>query len=143
MSLKGVNNPAQSFLSEVLPRNVFKVICKAVTLLGNNGVQNNIRVRKILLAATHAELKLVTSKRKGAGTVSVRVVPKNCRKCWYAQIHTSALCTVDVGTCDEVINNYRKRGTQEDGNNCRWSLICAKAVIVSSRCNRHAEKVCM
>ena len=111
MSLKGVNNPAQSFLSEVLPRNVFKVICKAVTLLGNNGVQNNIRVRKILLAATHAELKFVTSKRKGAGTVSVCVVPKNCRKCWYAQIHTSAFCAVDVGTCDEVINNYGKRGT--------------------------------
>ena len=84
MSLKGVNNPAQSLLSEVLPRNVFKVICKAVALLGDNGVQNNIRVRKILLAATHAELKLVTSKRKGAGTVSVCVVPKNCRKCWYA-----------------------------------------------------------
>ena len=111
MSLEGINNPPQSFFGEVLPRNVFKVICKAVALLGDNGVQNNIRVRKILLAATHAELKLVTSKRKGAGTVSVCVVPKNCRKCWYAQIHTSALCAVDIGTCDEVINDYRKCGT--------------------------------
>ena len=110
MSFEGINNPPQSFLGEVLFRSIFKIVCKAVTLLGNNGVQNDIRIREVLLAAAHTELKLVTSKRKGAGTVSIRVVPKDCRKCWHAQIHTSALCTVDIGTSNKIINNYRKCG---------------------------------
>ena len=114
MSFEGINNPPQSFLGKVLLRSVFKIVCKAVTLLGNNGVQNDVRIREVLLAAAHTELKLVTSKRKGAGTVSIRVVPKNCRKCWNAKIHTSALCTVNIRASDEVINNYRKRSTQKD-----------------------------
>ncbi len=54
---------------------------------GNNGVLKMTLDQRGSLAAAHTELKLlVTSKRKGAGMVSVCAVPKDCR-CWYAKVH--------------------------------------------------------
>ena len=114
MVFKGVDYPLQCLFRELGFRHVGKVSGKAIALFCNDGVEDNIGVREVLLAATHAELKFVTGKCKRTCAVPVGIVAENFRQCRYAQVHLRALCLMNVGTAHKIVDNCGECIAQED-----------------------------
>ena len=96
-----------------------------------------------MLRATHTQLELVASKGKRAGTVAVGVVAQDVGNLVDAKVHHLALMRSKGVVVHDSVDNTLDLVAQEDGDNRRRCLVCAKAVIVASRGNRGTKQACV
>ena len=135
---EGVAHEAHGDGGEVLVGTIGNVVHEALALLCDSGVEDDVGVREVLLAAAHTELELVAGEGERGSAVAVGVVAQDLGQLRDAQIDGLTIVGLGLLLLHERLNDRREGVAQEDGDDRRGRLVGAEAVVVTGRGHGHA-----
>ena len=132
----------ESVLSVML-RNFLQCVTDRLQHICDRRVQNDVRVRDRQGRSGHTEFEFVSGKCERGRPVPVRRIPCDMRQDGCTRAHLRLPLSFEGHTFLQSVQYKRELLPEENGNDCRRSLISSQSVIVPGCGDGNTENLCV